>query len=44
MEEIQRIIMVTIIFASFSDGENVENFRLDIFWAISQEPQDIWKF
>ena len=43
--------MVTFIFASFSCfvlffgyGENVENFRFDIFLAITQEPQDIWKF
>ena len=37
--------MVTFIFASFScffgDGENVENFRFDIFLAITQKPQDI---
>ena len=37
--------MVTFILASFScfflDGENVTNFRFDIFWTITQEPQDI---
>ncbi len=45
IEKIPRIIMVTFIFASCScfleDGKNVENFRFDIFLAISQEPQDI---
>ncbi len=25
----------------FGDGENVENFRFDISWSITQEPQKI---
>ncbi len=38
--------MVTFNFASFSGfcRGNVENFRFDTFLAITQEPQDVWKF
>ncbi len=46
IEEIPRIIIGT--FASFScffvRGKCRKNFRFDIFLAITQEPQAIWKF
>ena len=48
IEGVPRIIMATFIFALFSDffldRENVENFHFNVFLAITQEPQDIWKF
>ena len=41
------MIMVTFTllhFRFFQGWDNVKNFRFDIFLAITQEPQDIWKF